>query len=216
VYGQAKAGWLERDLRSALDTGSPVLPDIKAQFGGISSALAIDTQDFAFFPTKGFKANLDYYGAERVSEGRAKYGRIEGRLGGAWSPSDLIFLGAVEGGQSTRGTLPLGDAFALGGQGRLSAFAPRQIIGNEAYGLASIQAQYRLNKPLPILGLSLLAGVSYEAGYMKNPITEPNLTGAINSYGVYLASNTVFGPMYVGYAMSKDRSGRFYLFIGTP
>ena len=51
---------------------------------------------------------------------------------------------------------------------------------------------------------------------MKNPVTEPNLTGGINSYGVYLASNTIFGPMYLGYATSKDRSGRFYLFIGTP
>lgn len=80
----------------------------------------------------------------------------------------------------------------------------------------SVQAQYRLTRPMPILGLSLLAGVSYEAGNMKKPVTEPDLTGGIDSYGVYLASNTIFGPMYLGYATSKDRSGRFHLFIGTP
>ena len=91
-------------------------------------------------------------------------------------------------------------------------------MGSDAYGLATVSAQYRLTKPMPILGLSLLAGATYEAGYMKNPITEPNLTGRIDSYGVYLASNTLLGPVYLGYSATstKDRSGRFYLFIGTP
>jgi NTE family protein len=216
VYGQAHVGWLERRLKATLDTGDPVFPDSKGEVGGARASLALDTKDFAFFPTKGYSANLDYFEAFRVSNLPGKYGRVEGNLTGAWSPGDLIFLGRIEGGQSTHGTVPLIDAFYLGGLGRLSAFAPGQIIGNEAYGLASLQAQYRLNKPLPILGLSVLAGVSYEAGYMKNPLTEPNLTGGIDSYGVYLASNTVFGPIYLGYSTSRNRSGRFYLFIGTP
>jgi NTE family protein len=216
VYGQGKLGWLERRLDSTLDTGSPQFPDAKGTVGGVSAVMALDTQDFAFFPTKGYSADLRYFEALHESNLLGKYGRVEGRLNGAWSPGDLVFLGTIEGGQATRGTVPLPDAFLLGGQGRLSAFAPGQIIGNEAYGLASVQAQYRLTKPMPILGLSLLAGVSYEAGYMKKPITEPNLTGAINSYGLYLASNTLLGPLYLGYSWTKDRSGRLYFFIGTP
>ena len=216
VYGQARVGYLERRLSAALETGDPFLPETKAQVGGVAASLALDTQDFAFFPTKGYSADLRYFEAMHESNLLGKYGRVEGRLNGAWSPGDLVFLGTIEGGQATRGTVPLPDAFLLGGQGRLSAFAPGQIIGNEAYGLASVQAQYRLTKPMPILGLSLLAGVSYEAGYMKKPITEPNLTGAINSYGLYLASNTLLGPLYLGYSWTKDRSGRLYFFIGTP
>jgi NTE family protein len=216
VHGQAKAGWQERRLRSTLDTGPTVFPDAKEEVGGITANLALDTQDYAFFPTKGYRATLNYLDAQRVSDTRGKYGRVDGRLGGAWSPGDLIFLGAAEGGQATYGSLPLADAFSLGGRGRLSGYAPGQILGTEAYWLGSVQAQYRLTKPMPILGLSLLAGVSYEAGYMKNPITEPNLTGTLSSYGFYLASNTMFGPMYVGYAWTKDRQGSFYLFLGTP
>ncbi len=216
VYGQARVGYIERRLRATLETGDPVFPDSNQDVGGVRASLALDTQDFAFFPTRGYQANLDYFEALRESNLAGKYGRVAGTVRGAWSPGDLIFLGRVEGGQATKGNPPLVDAFYLGGLGRLSAFAPSQIIGNEAFGLVSVQAQYRLTKPMPILGLSLLAGVSYEAGYMKNPITEPGLTGGINSYGVYLASNTIFGPAYVGYSTSKDRSGRFYLFIGTP
>ncbi len=220
VYGQAKLGWLERQLRADRETGDPFFPDSKGDVGGLAAALAIDTQDFAFFPTKGYRVNLDYYQAFRVSNQLEKYGRVEGRLGGAWTFGDLILLGKLEGGQATEGTPPFADAFGLGGMGRLSAFAQNQIIGNQAYGLVSAQVQYRLTKPMPILGLSLLAGISYEAGYMKQPVTEPNLTGGIDSYGVYLASNTLLGPVYLGYAnttaKTKDRSGRFYLFIGTP
>jgi NTE family protein len=216
VYGQAKVGVIGRQLSATRETGDPLLPNSKGDVAGVTASLALDTQDFAFFPTKGFQAKLDYFDALYESNLRGRYGRIEGKLSGAWSPGDLILLGKIEGGQATHGTPTLGDSFTLGGLNRLSAFAPGQIIGQEAYGLVSVQAQYRLTKPMPILGLSLLAGVSYEAGYMKNPVTEPNLTGGINSYGVYLASNTIFGPMYVGYATSKDRTGRFYLFIGTP
>jgi NTE family protein len=216
VYGQASAGYRERRLRSTLDTGPPVLPNADERVGGVTARVALDTQDFAFFPTKGYSADFNYFDALRVSRDRDQYGKAEGRLTGAWSPGDLIFLAGVEGGQSTHGTLTLADAFTLGGRGRLSAYAPGQILGVDAYGLASVQAQYRLTRPMPILGLSLLAGVSYEAGYMKNPITEPSLTGGLNSYGLYLASNTILGPMYVGYAWTKDRTGRFYFFIGTP
>jgi NTE family protein len=218
VYGQAKVGYLERQLRATVDTGIPVFSNTRGEIGGVNASLALDTQDFAFFPTKGYRVNLDYFEAVRGSAGVDKYGRVEGRLSGAWSPGDLILLGGIQGGQATSGVVPLADGFSLGGFGRLSAFAPGQILGNDAFGLASVQAQYRLTKPMPILGLSLLAGVSYEAGYMKNPITEPKLTGRIDSYGVYLASNTLLGPIYLGYAATsaKDRSGRLYLFIGTP
>jgi NTE family protein len=216
VHGQARVGWLERRVRAAKDTGDPLLPDSRGSVGGLTGTLALDSQDFAFFPTRGYRANLDYFEAFRQSSLGARYGRVEGSAGGAWSPGDLVLLGTVQGGRATRGTLPLGDAFALGGQGRLSAFAPGQILGTEAYGLLSLQAQYRLTRPLPVLGLSVMAGFSFETGYMRDPVTEPNLTGAVNSYGLYLASNTVFGPMYLGYGWSKERSGRVYLFIGTP
>jgi NTE family protein len=218
VYGQAKVGWSERQLRATIDTGIPFFDNTKGDIGGVAASLALDTQDFAFFPTKGYNATLTYFESVRDSSVFEQYGRVEGRLGGAWSMGDLILLGRLEGGQSTKGRTPLADGFKLGGLGRLSAFADGQIIGNEAYGLGAVRAQYRLTKPMPILGLSLLAGVAYEAGYMKNPVTEPNLTGKIDSYGVYLASNTLLGPIYLGYAATsvKDRSGRFYLFIGTP
>ncbi len=138
------------------------------------------------------------------------------RLGGAWSLGNFTLLGSLEGGKATHGSLPLGDTFSLGGQRRLSAFAPGQILGEE-YGLGTMQVQWRLlTQPTPLLGISLFGGLSFETGRMRGLITEPNLTGRLSSLGVYLAANTPLGPMYFGYADTSRRPGRLYLFIGTP
>ena len=214
-YGRANVGWLGRNLRSTLDTGPTVLPNVSLSYGGPTAALALDTQDFAFFPTRGYRADVSIFDAQHVSAGLGKYGRVEARLGGAWSVGDFIVLASLEGGKATHGSLPLGDTFSLGGLRRLSAFAPGQILGQD-YGLATTQLQWRLTRPMPILGLSLLGGISLETGRMRQPITDPGPTGRLDSYGIYFAANTPLGPMYIGYADARGRPGRFYLFVGTP
>jgi len=155
------------------------------------------------------------FDAQRVSEGVSKYGTAELRLGGAYSIGDVILVGAAEWGQSIHGTLPASDLFLLGGPRRLSGFAPGQIRGDN-YKYVRAEAQYKLTKPIPLLGLSMLAGLQAEAGRMGVSPNEPELTGWQSSYGVYLAANSVFGPIYLGYAHGRHAKGRFYFFVGTP
>src|SRR5205807_717909 len=61
----------------------------------------------------------------------APYSRAEARLGTAFSHGRLAWLFAVEGGTTLRGTLPLGDAFALGGPRRMAGFAQDQMLGGD-------------------------------------------------------------------------------------
>ncbi len=215
TYGLARVGWSEIKARAARETGSTLFPNTEARIGVLRGDLRIDRYDYAFFPTKGYKLDIDYLDVMRTPDTLDRYGKVDGKAGGAWSVGDFILLGNLEGGTTTRGTLPLADLFSLGGLGRLSAFAPNQILGEE-YALGSLQFQYRLNKPVPILGLQAIAGLSLERGRMKNPLTEPSLTGWRDSYGLYVAANTPIGPIYLGYADAKGAKGRFYLFLGTP
>jgi NTE family protein len=208
----AQLGWRERRISSDLTTGLPLLPNVSSRMGGLAANLALDRMDYAFFPSRGYRVEVDYFDALRGAE---RYGRLQGSAGYATSEGRFIFLARAEGGTATQGELPIGDLFSLGGHSRLSAFAPGQIVGDE-YWLGTAQLQYRLTQPMPLLGLSVIAGLSLEAGQMRHPITEPTLTGTLQSYGVYLATNTPLGPIYVGYAESPESRGRFYFFLGTP
>ena len=179
------------------------------------TSLAIDTHDFAFFPTRGYKLEVDVFDAQHLDNGAPKYATAQVQAGAAWTIGDFILVGAAEYGQAIRGTLPATDLFTLGGPRHLSSLAPGQIRGDEM-SYARAEVQYKLTKPIPLLGLSLTAGMQVETGRMGVPVLGTTLTGWQQSYGVYFAANSVLGPIYFGYSDGKNSKGRLYFFIGTP
>ncbi len=215
IYGQASAGWVERRVGAVLDTGPNSFFNLTQVLGGATVNLAIDTYDQPFFPTRGMRLDVTHFDAYRVSDGLAKYSRTEARWGGAWSRGRWAVLAGLEGGTTLKGTLPLGDAFSLGGPRRLSGFANDQLLGGD-YTLGRLEGQYRLHWASPLWGLTLIAGVLAETGRMDKPISGTGLTGWQRSFGGYLAANTFLGPVYLGVSDAKNGKGRFYLFIGTP
>jgi NTE family protein len=215
VYGQFRAGWLERRLGSVLDTGPDFFPNVTERIGGPNAVLAIDTYDQPFFPTRGVKLDVTHFDAHRVSSNVEEYSRSEARLGIAGTLGSWTVLGGLEGGYTWKGSLPLGDAFTLGGPRRLSGFATDQLLGNE-YAFGRLEGQYRLTLPMPVFGLSLIGGLLAESGRMNKRITETALSGWQTSFGAYLAASTALGPFYIGFADAKNGKGRFYLFIGSP
>jgi NTE family protein len=156
-----------------------------------------------------------HFDATHNSGGVTPYSRSEARFNAATSFGRWTLLGGLEGGTALKGTLPIGDAFTLGGPRRLSGFAIDQIRGG-SYTFGRLEGQYRLNFATPLYGLTLIAGVVAETGRMEKLMTETSLTGWQRSFGGYLAANTFLGPIYLGVADAKNGSGRFYLFIGTP
>jgi NTE family protein len=215
VVGQVRGGWVERRIGAVLDTGPSTLPNLTERIGGFTAAIAVDTYDQPFFPTRGVKLDATYFDAQHVSAGAEKYSRAEARLGAAWSIGDWVLLGGLEGGTAPRGTLPLGDTFTLGGPRRLSGFASDQLRGQD-YAFGRLEGQYRLDFATPLYGLSLIGGVTAEAGRMDKPLLPNALTGWQRSFGAYIAASTPLGPVYVGVADAKNGKGRFYLFVGTP
>ena len=216
AHGQAGLGWAERHLGAVLDTGPEAsFLNSTHQFGGPTATVRIDTYDQPFFPRHGMRLDLTHFEAMHVGDGTDKYARSEARLGLAASHQRWTFLAGLEGGATPKGSLPLGDAFTLGGPRRLSGFAPDQLLGQE-YAFGRLEAQYRLHYASPLWGLTLIAGVMAEVGRMNKPFIEGALTGNQRSLGGYLAANTPVGPVYFGVSDARNGKGRFYLFIGTP
>ena len=215
VHGEATLGWEERHIGAVLDTGPDSFLNSTLQVGGPAARVAIDTYDQPFFPTRGVKLDVTHFEAQHVADSNDKYSRSEARLGAALSHNRWTLLGAVEGGTTLKGTLPLGDAFTLGGPRRLSGFAQGQLMGGD-YLFGRFETQYRLHYASPLWGLTLIAGVMAEAGRMNKPLIDNPITGTQRSIGAYLAANTFMGPVYLGVSEARNGKGRFYLFIGTP
>ena len=215
IYGQAKVGWEERKEEAHLEVGSPILPDNTIRSSAFTASVAIDQNNYAFFPTQGYKVDVDYRDARNVSDG-PNYSRLEGSASAAIPVGPIVLLPTYAGGRALRGDLPLGEKFSLGGLGRLSAFAPGQILGDE-YWYTSLRVEHRLLQPVPVINLSVLLGLNLERGRMKNSITEPALNQKpIDSYGFYFGGTTPMGPLYVGWSGTPDRRGRVFFFLGTP
>ncbi|HUP97461.1 MAG TPA: patatin-like phospholipase family protein [Usitatibacter sp.] len=215
VHGQARLGWVERRIGAVLDTGPDAFLNLTERLGGPTAAIAIDTYDQPFFPTRGLKLDVTHFDAQRVTDGGTTYSRSEARFGAAKSFGRWTLLAGLEGGTALKGELPIADAFTLGGPRRLSGFGTDQMRGGD-YSFGRVEAQYRLNFATPLYGLTLLGGVSAEAGRMSKLITETSLSGWQRSISAYLAASTFLGPIYLGVADAKNGKGRFYLFIGTP
>ena len=220
VSGQASVGWAERSLGAVLDSGpSGTLFNSSAIVAGPVASVSLDTYDQPFFPTRGLKLDASLLDVRHVRQATsidlAPYTRSEARFGTALSRGRWALLVAAEGGTTLRGTLPLADAFTLGGPRRMAGFAQDQIIGGD-YLYGRLDSQYRLNFASPLYGLTLIAGVSVEAARMNKLLSETSLAGWQRSLSAYLGANTFLGPIYVGVADAKNGKGRFYLLIGTP
>ena len=219
VSGQASVGWAERSLGAVLDSGPDTLLNSSAFVAGPVANVSIDTYDQPFFPTRGYKLDASWLDARQIRQVSgvevSPYARTEAKLGAAISYGRLAWLFALEGGNTVKGTLPLGDAFTLGGPRRMAGFAQDQMIGGD-YIYGRVDSQYRLNYASPLYGLTLIAGVSVEGARMNKLFTETSLGGWQRSLSAYLGANTFLGPIYVGVADAKNGKGRFYLIIGTP
>jgi NTE family protein len=200
---------------ASLETGSPVLPDVDQRVGGFRVSLALDTLDYAFFPTRGYKLDAEYFDAQRASNNASKFGKVLASVNGALTVGDLILVGAAERGTSTHGTLPVTEQFSLGGPRHLAGLMQGQLVGdNLTYYRGEVQ--YKLTQPIPLLGLALIAGLQAESGRIAQPAISSMSSAWQRSYGAYLAANTAIGPIYLGYSGSKTGRGHVYFFIGTP
>ncbi len=213
--GQLRFGWQARDLKAETVTGVSLFDAQRARAGGPYVGFEYDSLDERYFPSRGLYLNANIHDVRRVKQEDLPYTRASMELWKAWSINDYTLQLTAEAGSSTRGTLPVYDAFSLGGPFRLSGFAAGQLIGDDMR-FVRLALQRRVLSPSSLVGASVYAGVLAEAGKIGLPYTEQRLGGWQKSFGMYLGLNTIVGPLYLGYANAPKGRSSWYLFLGTP
>lgn len=212
TIGQARVGYRHTYKRADLSIGSPILPEYTVDFGGGYVSIDLDRNDRIYQPRNGWAALGSYF----VANGKG-YSKLLAELRGAKQiGNDWVVQARATYQGSPTGQLPIYDVAELGGFLNLTAFAPKQLLGDDAtYGGLRVE---RVLGELP-LGLrgDMRLGLALEAGKLGTLYTETQRTGWQNSIGVYLGGETPIGPVFIGYAYSPSSGySNAYLQVGVP
>ena len=210
LLGQVRAGWQQRKVSYSLDTGLPLFPTGDVNYGGYFADLDFDQFDRLYFPSRGWSSRMRYF-----SSAAQDFSRLDVELKGAYPFGRYVLSSELSYTGSPRGELPIYQAAKLGGFLYMSAFAPGQLIGDDAY-YAQLRAE-RIIGVLPIgIRGDIRVGLALETAKRGLRYTETNLDGWLNSTTIYLGGETPLGPVYLGYGYSTTGTWNVYFFLGTP
>ena len=210
LLGQLRLGWRESRITYDLETGLPLLPETTLRVAGWLGILDLDQFDQLHVPKRGWSTRLEWF-----ESAQQDYNRVAVVLNAAQPLGDWVLglRGTFNG--STHGRLLVQDLARLGGFLNLSGFAFGQLAGDKI-SYAHVRAE-RIVGTMP-LGLrgDMRVGLALEAGRVGVPFSEPRRVGWLDSTLLYLGSETVLGPVYLGLGYSSSGTRNVYLSIGVP
>ena len=187
--------------------------------GGASAALIYDRIDNAFFPTQGaflyggYEANRTGLGADDNFE------RWQAEAQLAFTPGKQqrdTFIFTAKTGQSIDAPNEPQNYYQLGGLFNLSGLPENRLSGRQM-AFAMLQYQRRLSGDTVIpLDMPVYAGFSLEGGQLWSDRSDVDVGDFISAGSIYLAVDSLFGPLYVAYGRTEDSKDAIYFALGWP
>jgi NTE family protein len=215
-HAEARIGVLAGQKRLAVDTGAILLPPSLSTFneGAFTGRVLVDRLDSARFTRSGYSAAMNLFGSRTALGADAGYTRFDVDLLGAASYGAHTFqLGLRSSGAAGSAPLPLNDLVQWGGFQQQSGYSAGQLLGQ---GLDYGRVTY-LNQ---LIKRGLLegayVGASLEAGKIRSPQFVESPSGLLVSGSLFVAMDTLLGPVYLAWGRARDGNSSFYLYLGRP
>ncbi len=170
-----------------------------------------DQLDDPYFPRKGDSGHLILFHSDPGLGAHAEYDKLDFQYQRVFPFDVHTLMLSLEYGDSLGSTLPVYDAFQMGGLLRLSGYREGQLLGNVK---SLITAMYYVELPFKAFGFRFYAGGTLEAGNVWENRNLMDVGDLRYSGSVFLGSRTMVGGAYLGYARSDDGDNRFYFTIG--
>lgn len=190
--------------------------EVPIRIGQIVGTLGVDTLNDALFPRTGVTLSGRWTYGRRDLGAKDDFQTIEGSalVAGSRGRSTLVFQ--AEGGRGVQGAPPIESLYRAGGFLSLSGYRTGELTG-EAYAISKLIYRYKLNNSEPLFfGVPVFAGASMEAGNAWDFAEDARLSDLKFGASVYLAADTIIGPLYLAYGQSGRDRRSLYLFIGRP
>ena len=137
----------------------------------------------------------------------------KGLFAHSWGRHTLNF--SAHGGTDFGTNMPAYESFALGGPLRLSGFRLNQFSGRQ-YWFGRAMYYLRLFDMPELIGSGVYAGVSAEAGRIRDRVDGLPSPGTQYAGSLFLGAATVAGPLYLGVGVGSGGAVSGYLLLGAP
>jgi NTE family protein len=214
-WGEARIGVLRGSLDAQLDTGPEALSPTtlgRVEQGALTARLRFDQLDSVTLPRKGFAANAQVYSSEESLGADETYGKWDVDFLGAYTFGEHTVQLALAGSGTFRGTRPRYDQASLGGFLHLSGLRTFELYGDEMR-LGRLVYQHRLARQSLLEGMYI--GLSVEAGQIREPVVAGNRTDMLTGGSIFLAMDTILGPVYIAYGIAEGGSESAYFLLGN-
>jgi NTE family protein len=215
TWGEARLGFVWRDVNAVTVTGPQVLPDAHETTAGLRALFFVDQLDNAWFPRSGFRLATTGYAADRSFGSDQQYRKVEGETIGATSFREHTINVKLAGGADLDSRMPAYENFRLGGPLRLSGYRINEFSGDR-YAFGRLMYYNRALRLPDVLGSGVFAGASLEIGHMQARSSGQASGGTLLSGSVFLAASTFAGPAYFGFGVGESGNYSVYLLLGAP
>jgi NTE family protein len=215
-YGEFRLGLEGGRATPELDTGLASLDPggVKYTQAGFRASLLLDRLDNAHFPRFGWNAVASIYDNNENLGADLPYAKwaVGGRLAHSFG-ENTVRLGVNAGGTMTSNLLPAYDQFQWGGFLQQSGFATGQLIGqNLQFG--QLMFYRRIARGTFFDGA--YGGLSLEVGKVGDPLVKGNPDGTLRSVAFFIGTDSLLGPVYLGYGKAEGGPDSFYFYLGKP
>lgn len=206
-----RAGYDIAYLQSVTRVGEPSQSRASGTEQALRARFDYDGRDAAYLASRGVRLTGTAQWFLEAPDAPRRFGTVEGALLAARSVGAKNILSfAAEGGTSFGGAPPILHQFGLGGPFRLGAYPPYAFRGPQ-YLLGSLAWKIPVGRLPKLLGGSLYLETLVEGGSAFEDLSRARLKASVTAG---LASDTLFGPVFVGASVGQGGATRVYFMIG--
>lgn len=216
TLGELRAGLQAGGGTASLQEGTVTPRDVDIRTGQVFASGGVDTLDNPYFPTRGIRlaaqytAGLTALGETRDFQSVSAAGYYAVSFG-----RNTLILNA-EGGDTVQGVLPLPSLFTLGGAFSFPGYSLEELTGETYFAARAIYRRKMTSNAESLFGLPIYLGATVVTGNTWAKPGDVDFSNLRVGGNVYIATDTIFGPVFLAVGAADRGRSAFYVFVGKP
>jgi NTE family protein len=218
-YGEVRVGWSRGFGNARVRVGDPVLPPVEFDSRNFFAEFRYDSVNDVNFPKTGSMFELGWRG-EREGQGTGAGGVSANLLvydhlvARSWGRNTAMLWGSA-GTRLDSDTDVVRSFFTLGGFLNMSGVAPETLVGPHFAIVRGVYyRQIGRGGSQGFLDVPVYLGASIEKGDVWNARRDMSFSSARTNGSLFVAMDTLLGPVYFATGFDDRGGSAYYLFLG--